>query len=131
MVVSDLKKNGFTLIELMIVVAVVAILAAVALPSYQEHVRKGARAAAQGFMMEIANREQQYFLDKRSFVTAISSLGLDEPKETLNRYTYAVTTSGPPPCFSITATATGSQVPDGNLTLDCTNAKTRSGVAGW
>lgn len=129
-------SKGITLIELMIVVAVVGILAAIAYPSYQDQLRKAARAAAQGFMLDIMNRQQQYYLDQRSFASAIGSggLGLTTPKETEGRYTYAINTAlpaAPPPCYTITATATGSQTPDGNLTLDCKGNKTRAGNSGW
>ena len=50
----------------MIVVAIVAILAAIAFPSYQEHLRKSRRAAAQSFMVDVAARQQQYLIDARS-----------------------------------------------------------------
>ena len=51
-------STGFTLIELMIAVAVVAILAVVSLPSYAEFVKRGTRADAQAFLMEVALRQQ-------------------------------------------------------------------------
>lgn len=133
---QNVSNRGFTLLELMIVVAVVAILASIALPSYQDSVRKAARRAAQGHLLDIANKEQQFFLDNRAFTTTIGSGGLNlgTPTEAANRYTFAVDTAnpaGPPPCFTITATAVGVQVADGNLTLDCRGAKTRGGVSGW
>ena len=53
------KQHGFTLIELVITIAVVGILAAIALPSYQQYVIRSKRSAAQAQMMDIANREQQ------------------------------------------------------------------------
>ena len=52
------KEGGFTLIELMITVAIVGILAAVAYPSYMNYVKKGLRRAAQAQMLDIANRER-------------------------------------------------------------------------
>jgi len=54
------KQSGFTLIELMLVVAVIAILAAVAFPSYQEQVRKSKRTEVQAELIDIASRLQQY-----------------------------------------------------------------------
>jgi prepilin-type N-terminal cleavage/methylation domain-containing protein len=57
------RTRGFTLIELMIVVAIVAILAAVAYPAYTSHVRKAHRAAAQSCLMDLAQKQTQYLLD--------------------------------------------------------------------
>ena len=53
------KQRGFTLIELLIVVAIIAIFAAIALPSYQNHMRKARRTAAQGLMMDTISRQAQ------------------------------------------------------------------------
>jgi type IV pilus assembly protein PilE len=114
------RSHGFTLIELMVVVAIVGILAAVAYPSYLSYVRKGARAAAQSYMLTIAAKEEQYLLDARSYTTTIGTggLALSAPQETSGRYTFSVTNAaGPPATYQITATATGSQIADGDLTL--------------
>lgn len=129
-------SRGFTLLELMIVVVVVGILASIALPAYQDSIRKAARRAAQGFVIDIANKEQQFFLDNRAFTTTIGNggLNLSLPAEAEGRYTFSVdiaNPAGPPPCFTITATAVDRQVADGNLTLDCRGGKTRGGVSGW
>ena len=56
------SKHGFTLIELMIAVAIVGILAAVAYPAYTQYMIRANRAAAQSEMMDIANRQQQFLL---------------------------------------------------------------------
>ena len=119
------KVAGFTLIELMVVIAIVGILAAVGYPSYLQYVTKSNRTAAQQFMLKIANREEQYILDARAY-TDITGLGLTAPAETTGKYTFTAVANNAatPPSYVITATATGGQTSDGNLTLDSTGAKT-------
>jgi len=65
------KRNGFSLIELMVALAIVAILATIAIPSYREYVLRSHRRAAQTSMMDIANREQQYFAANRAARTEV------------------------------------------------------------
>jgi type IV pilus assembly protein PilE len=131
------KQSGFSLIELMITVVVVAILAAVAYPSYQDHLRKGRRASAQAFMMEIANRQQQYLLDARGYAigsTALTALSITTPSDVAAHYSLTVDPSAPttPPSYTITATPTSTaQSADGALTLDHQGNKTRNGQSGW
>lgn len=130
------KYLGFTLIELMITVAIVAILAAVAYPQYTQYLLKQRRASAQSFMLDIANREQQYLLDARDYAVgtnALATLNLTVPLEVSPFYTIAVanTTAPPPPNFTITATPIAAQVPDGVMTFTHDGNKTRNGHPGW
>ncbi|MBA2674040.1 type IV pilin protein [Ramlibacter sp.] len=119
------SNRGFTLIELMIVVGIVAILASVAFPGYKQHVVKGNRRAAQAQMMEIANREQQYLLANRSFAskTALEGTGYGLPAEVSRWYTYDIATATNPPAYTITFTATTSQSSDGDLSLNSEGGK--------
>lgn len=71
------KLRGFTLLELMIAVAIVGILAAVALPSYRSHVSTVNRSAAQQLLLSAVQKEQQYFLDAREFIKLVDSTGLN------------------------------------------------------
>jgi type IV pilus assembly protein PilE len=133
-----LKVGGFTLLELMIVVTVITILAAIALPAYQDQLRKGRRAAAQAFLVDVASRQQQYLLDARGYALgggAIAALNLTVPPEVASFYTVAVSPAAAtvPPTYQVQATpiAASAQAPDGTLTLDQDGARTRAGNPGW
>ena len=122
----------------MVVVVIVAILAAVGYPAYTEHVKKGRRAAAQSFLLEVANKQQQFLIDARQYAlgaTFLADLSLTAPTEVSSFYTLIVTPAAAttPPTFTLVATpiAGTAQVSDGALALTHTGAKTRNGVAGW
>jgi len=114
------------------VVVVIGILSMIAYPSYQRYVQRANRSQAEQLMLNIANREQQYMMDARSFTATIGSGGLNIGNTdnwtctttcTNRFYTVTVTTvAGPPVSFYITATPTGSQVSDGTLYFNATSA---------
>ncbi len=121
------KQRGFTLIELMIVVVIVGILAAIVYPSYTQHVVKANRVAAQAQMMDIANRQQQFLLANRSYVskTDLEASGYSLPADVSIRYSYAITLgAGAVPSYTITFTPSGAQTDDGVLTLNNEGVKT-------
>lgn len=126
-------ERGFSLIELMVAVAIAAIIAVVAIPSYKSHVAKGNRATAQAFMLDIENREKQYMLDARSYTNSLSTLGLNAPADVSKNYTITITVVATPPSFTITASPiTGSaQAGDGDLTLTSAGAKTHGTSNTW
>jgi type IV pilus assembly protein PilE len=125
------RQAGITLIELMIVVAIIGILAAVAYPSYQEHVRKSNRAEAQAFMMDIAQRQQQYLLEARRYAKDLDELRIEDlPGKVGQFYTLSfVDQTDTPPAFTIKATPkTGTaQAVDGELTLSHNGTRTPPG----
>lgn len=121
------QQRGFTLIELMIVIVVVAILLAVALPAYNRQVMKGHRAAAQSEMLEIANREQQFLLANRSYASkaTLEASGYGLPTDVAAKYSYTIALgAGTVPTYTVTFTPSGSQASDGNLTINSQGVKT-------
>jgi type IV pilus assembly protein PilE len=123
------KARGFTLIEIIITVAIVGILVAIAVPSYQNHLRKGRRAEAEAFLTQIAQRQQQYLLDARSYAvggTALTDLGLATPTTVSDHYKIDIAAGATTPSFVITAAASSTvQSPDGDLSLTHTGEKKR------
>src|SRR5210317_2140954 len=68
-------QRGFSLIELMIVVAIIAVISAFAYPSYDRYVIKTKRSVAQNALLQVADRQQQFFMDNKRFATDITNLG--------------------------------------------------------
>ena len=121
------KQHGFTLIELMITVAIIGILATVAYPSYTQYIIRGNRAAAKAQMLDIANRQQQFMLVNRAYATRamLTTSGYALPTEVSTKYSYSITLgTGAVPDYLITFTAIGSQASDGDLTLNSEGVKT-------
>lgn len=122
------KILGFTLMELMIAVAVIGILATIAIPSYQSYVIKSTRAVAKAQMLDIANRQPQFLAASRTYATKgqLEAAGYVLPTELAGRYSYDVTVdmAATPPNWTITFSATGAQSSDGNLVLKSDGTKT-------
>jgi type IV pilus assembly protein PilE len=68
------KQTGFTLIELMLTVAIVGILAGIAIPSYGQYIVRGSRAAVQTELLQLASLQEKIYLNSNSYTTAASSV---------------------------------------------------------
>ena len=120
--------SGFTLVELLVVVAAIAMLATIAYPSYVVYKVRANRAAAQAFLIDLANRQQMYFLDARGYADNLSELGAVAPPEIVAYYQIPdplVDNSAAPPRFSVSASARAGtmQAKDGDLSIDSSGAK--------
>jgi len=121
------RIGGFTLMELMIVVAIVGILASIAIPSYRQFLIRGHRNDAKAQMLDIANREQQFLLANRVYAdkATLEANGYSLPAEVATHYNWNVAVGvGGMPNVTVTFTPIGGQVSDGPLTLDSQGNKT-------
>ena len=132
------RHGGFTLIELMVTVVIVAILASIAFPSYATFMKKSRRGDTESVMMDIAQREQQYLLDTRTYAPTVAVLNTSIPVVVSSYYTIRICRTavpcaapgGAPPTFVVIATpiAGSAQAGDPTLTLDNTGAKSPTSV---
>ena len=123
------KYNGFTLIELMIVVAIIGVMSAIAFPSYNSYMNKSRRADAKVSLTKIADRQERYYLQNDTYTTDLALLKVSATSEE-GYYTLAVGKADATG-FEVTATAVGTQLNDVDcktLALDSTGSKTATGA---
>lgn len=127
------NTKGFTLTELLIVIAIIAILASFALPSYNEQIAKGRRADAKNTIMELAALQERYYANFGYYGSANDLKGVDPIPTDGGHYSVAIactpncTAASRPQQFTITATANVTDNNCGNFTYDQTGLATESG----
>jgi type IV pilus assembly protein PilE len=109
------RKRGFTLIEVMIVVAIIAVIAAVALPSYFGSIRKSRRADAITALNKIAQEQERWRANNSTYTNVLSSAGLNVANPSSGFYTLGVA-GNTATVYVATATAAGSQANDSQCT---------------
>jgi len=125
-----ISEKGFTLIELMIVVAVVAILATIAYPAYQDYVVRSRRLEGQSLLSDAAAKQERWRAQNGSYMidysaTNVAKLKLPYGSQSEHGY-YTLSISGDATSYTLTAVRAGSQLADskcGNFTLDSTGKK--------
>ena len=134
------KTSGFTLIELMIVVVIIGILLAIALPSYQGYTLRSHRADAHASLVDIAARQERFVAQNNTYTTEISAntgLGIGSTTSREGYYNMTVSACGGgtiATCYVVTATATGSQVNDTTcvaITYDSTGERSGTTANCW
>ncbi len=125
------RSGGFTLIEVVVVMAIIAILAAIAIPNYTEYIRRGHRSDAKTALLQVAQWQERF---RTESITNAYSPALPAGMATVGsggaaRYTIAVAQPGGNQTFTLTATRQGSQLGDpcGDFIVDQTGQQTTAG----
>ncbi|WGL18192.1 type IV pilin protein [Microbulbifer bruguierae] len=122
-------QRGFTLIELIIVVAIIALLAGIAWPSYQEHVKTTRRADAQGALMALAQAMERHFTDKGTYSGAADNNGIptifagEAPLDGGAKFYNLRITAADGTSYTLQAQPKNGQAGDGNLQLKSSGQK--------
>jgi type IV pilus assembly protein PilE len=131
-------SSGFTLIEIMITVLIVAVLAAIATAGYTNQVQKSRRTDARNALLDLAGREEKLFSTANAYSQTPSDLGYGAVGISFpitvgsGYYTVSASVANPPVSYLITATAIGTQANDtqcATLSVDQTGAQTSTGGA--
>jgi len=127
--------RGFTLVEIMIVVAIIGVLASIAYPSYMNYVRQAARSDAKAVLMETVQFMERYYTTNNTYVGAEALSAVSPKGASGSKVRYNISFSAGPAAtsFTLQAVPAGSQTSDscGTLTLSNTGAQTPTTSGCW
>lgn len=134
----DKIERGFSLIEVMIAVVIVAILAGIAVPSYQTYLVKSSREAAKTELLNLASVQEKIYLNSNAYTANLTTgydgnstggLGLDHAQTSDDKYTIQLVSDGQ--SFTLTATpvAGGAQEGDGDISISSNGERLWNGAA--
>ena len=119
--------GGFTLIELMIVVVIVGVLAAIAYPSYQQYARESKRADAHATLLRIATLQEKNFSNRNQYATSATTLGYAANPAISNDGYWAISITGvTAAAYTLSASPAGSHIDADCATITLTSAGARS-----
>ncbi|MBR9813740.1 prepilin-type N-terminal cleavage/methylation domain-containing protein [bacterium] len=139
------KQHGFSLIELMIVIAIIGILASIALPAYQNSVMRTKRTTAKTALTTVSAQQEAFFNDRRSYASGLKQLGYAADTMYVNNqndlvsskadalYAVAIAAGATATTYTANATPLNSQTKDtdcGTLSIDEQGAKVATGTKG-
>jgi len=134
---NTIRSGGFSLVELIIVIAIIGILAGVAIPSYNSYMLKSRRVDGTAFLIEVASEQVRFYSEYNRYTNTMSELGYgteDTADSEEGMYTVTITTEANNSRYSLTAApAAGSpQLKDtacGSFTLNSSEQRSVSGTA--
>jgi type IV pilus assembly protein PilE len=126
------RSHGFTLIEVMIVVAIIGILSAIAVPAYGDYVKRGKIVEAVSALSDMRIKMEQYFQDNRSYAGAcVAGTVAPLPPATAN-FTFSCTPAPDATTYTIVATGVTTSNMNGFVyTVNQANARSSTGGSGW
>lgn len=134
---NQTKQHGFTLLELMIAIAIIGILAAIAYPSYVDQILKSQRTSAKTALLDLASREAKYYSLNNTYTTSMTNLGYAGAGPVAvpdsNSHYYDLSVAAKNTGYIATAAPTGRQSTDacGSYTIDYLGVKGAGGSNCW